>query len=128
MHRSIARVSASARGSGAPFGALAECVNALCGQTRSPKNRDGELSSPACVRSLPPRQFSTCCQKQQAGSLCSMIISHKYKLIFIKTVKTAGTSIEVFLSKQCGPMDIVTPIAPPVEGHQSRNYEGFINP
>jgi hypothetical protein len=57
-----------------------------------------------------------------------MIISHKYKLIFIKTAKTAGTSIEVFLSKQCGPLDVVTPIGPPVEGHQPRNYQGFINP
>src|SRR5947208_16791547 len=57
-----------------------------------------------------------------------MILSHKHKLIFIKTAKTAGTSIEVFLSNHCGPQDIVTPIVPPVEGHQPRNYEGFINP
>jgi hypothetical protein len=57
-----------------------------------------------------------------------MILSHKYKFIFVKTAKTAGTSIEVFLSSHCDPKDIVTPIAPPVEGHQPRNYEGFINP
>ncbi len=57
-----------------------------------------------------------------------MILSHKNRFIFIKTAKTAGTSIEVFLSEHCGPQDVVTPIVPPVEGHQPRNYEGFINP
>src|SRR6266446_1976717 len=57
-----------------------------------------------------------------------MIISHEHKFIFIKTAKTAGTSIEVFLSQQCGAEDIITPIAPPVEGHQPRNHEQLVNP
>lgn len=41
-----------------------------------------------------------------------MIISHKHKYIFLKTSKTAGTSIEIALSKHCGPMDVITPISP----------------
>lgn len=56
-----------------------------------------------------------------------MIISHKYRFIFVKTLKTAGTSIEVFLSQHCGPLDIVTPILPHVEPHIPRNHEGFFN-
>ena len=36
-----------------------------------------------------------------------MIISHKHKFIFLKTRKTAGTSVEAFLAKFCGPNDIL---------------------
>jgi hypothetical protein len=57
-----------------------------------------------------------------------MILSHKHKFIFVKTAKTAGTSIEVFLSRHCDSRDVVTSIEPPIEGHRPRNYEGFINP
>lgn len=56
-----------------------------------------------------------------------MIISHQHRFIFIKNVKTAGTSIEVYLSSRCGPSDIVTPVLPPEPGHQPRNHAGFYN-
>ena len=39
-----------------------------------------------------------------------MIVSHEHKFIFLKTKKTAGTSIELALSQLCGPDDIITPL------------------
>ncbi|MEQ8842634.1 MAG: hypothetical protein RIB98_16755 [Acidimicrobiales bacterium] len=52
-----------------------------------------------------------------------MIVSHQHRLIFVKTYKTAGTSIELFLAGRVGPDAIVTPINPPVDGHEARNFE-----
>jgi hypothetical protein len=39
-----------------------------------------------------------------------MIISHTHKFIFIKSLKTAGTSIEAALSNHCSGNDVVVPI------------------
>ena len=39
-----------------------------------------------------------------------MIISHHHRFIFLKTQKTAGSSIELALSEICGPEDVITPM------------------
>jgi hypothetical protein len=57
-----------------------------------------------------------------------VIVSHEYRFIFIKTRKTAGTSLEVLLSGLCAEGDVVTPILPPEPGHVPRNYEGMFDP
>lgn len=55
-----------------------------------------------------------------------MIVSHKHKFIFLKTKKTAGTSIESVLSSICGPQDVITPFRASNElkrlGRPPQNY------
>ena len=54
-----------------------------------------------------------------------MIISHKHKFIFLKTRKTAGTSVEFALRALCGPDDIITPLDDDEDiemGLPSQNY------
>lgn len=63
---------------------------------------------------------------QGLGLVESMIVSHKHKFIFLKTNKTAGTSIEIGLSKYCGPDDIITKISPADE--KIRTDLGFTSP
>jgi hypothetical protein len=55
-----------------------------------------------------------------------MIISHKHRFIFLKTSKTAGTSIEIALSEHCGPEDVITPIS--VADEATRQTLGFRGP
>ena len=40
-----------------------------------------------------------------------MLLSHKYKFIFIKTKKTSGTAFETVVSKYLGENDIITPVS-----------------
>jgi len=39
-----------------------------------------------------------------------VIVSHEHGFVFMKTRKTAGTSVEIALSRVCGPDDVITPI------------------
>lgn len=66
-----------------------------------------------------------------------MICSHAWRFVFLKTRKTAGTSVEIALSRLCGEADIVTPLAAVDEaarfeasGRVARNYAsvGFAAP
>jgi hypothetical protein len=50
-----------------------------------------------------------------------MIISHSHKFIFIKSEKTAGTSLEAALSEHCSGNDIVVPIN---DFRHNRNEKG----
>jgi len=57
-----------------------------------------------------------------------MIVSHKHKFIFIKTEKTAGTSLEIALSEYCGEDDIITEISDKDEiARKDAGYRGAQN-
>lgn len=51
-----------------------------------------------------------------------MILSERYGFVFIKTQKTAGTSIEVDLGRRVEAEAIVTPVEPAIAGHEPRNF------
>ena len=61
------------------------------------------------------------------GRRCpGMIVSHRHRFIFLKTKKTASSSVELALSEICGPDDIITPLIPADEklrrGRGPQNY------
>jgi hypothetical protein len=50
------------------------------------------------------------------------VVSTRFGFVFVKTTKTAGTSIEVELSKLVEPGAVVTPVVPAEPGHRPRNF------
>lgn len=56
-----------------------------------------------------------------------MILSHAHKFIYIKTYKTASTSIEAALCDVCGPGDVITPASKVLMKHRkderAQNYK-----
>lgn len=51
-----------------------------------------------------------------------MLISHSRMFIFIKTKKTASSSMEVALGKYCSGSDIITPLSDEEEDYRKRYY------
>jgi hypothetical protein len=55
-----------------------------------------------------------------------MILSHRHRFVYIKTHKTASSSIEAALSSVCGPQDVITPTRPALlaarQGLPPQNY------
>lgn len=55
-----------------------------------------------------------------------MIVSHRHQFVFVRSTKTAATSIEIALSEHCGPDDIITKIS--AEDEVTRQELGFRGP
>jgi hypothetical protein len=55
-----------------------------------------------------------------------MIVSHRHRFIFMKTLKTGGTSVEIALSRICGPDDVITPL--PGADERLRRESGGLSP
>lgn len=53
-----------------------------------------------------------------------MIVSHRNRFVFVKTRKTAGSSLEIALSRLCDAGDVVTPLSEELGEETLREQEG----
>jgi hypothetical protein len=57
-----------------------------------------------------------------------VILNRRYRYIFVKTRKVGGTSVEIALSKGCGPSDVVTPVSSRDEARRRElGFQGPVN-
>jgi hypothetical protein len=54
-----------------------------------------------------------------------MILSHAHRFIYIKTRKTASTSIEAALSEVCGPDDVITEASEQLRDHRKQRAQNY---
>jgi hypothetical protein len=54
-----------------------------------------------------------------------MILSHEHRFIYIKTYKTASSSIESALAGICGPNDVITPARPDLMAARARPPQNY---
>jgi hypothetical protein len=54
-----------------------------------------------------------------------MILSHAHRFIYIKTYKTASTSIEAALSEVCGLDDVITEASEQLRGHRQQRAQNY---
>ena len=57
-----------------------------------------------------------------------MIVSYKWRFIYIRTHKTASKNMEALLATCCGDRDIISPRGPITPNSPARNYKGLFNP
>ena len=62
------------------------------------------------LRMEPVTRTTVCSVISSAAYGGSVIVSHEHGFIFMKTRKTAGTSVEISLSRVCGEDDVITPV------------------
>src|SRR5262245_24051570 len=105
-------------------------IFARSSKTSPTSSRDRASPGPTeAGRLAPPSAAGLRCRQtspdRRADGATGMIISHEHKFIFLKTRKTAGTSVELALRQLCGPDDIIAPIGEAEERRQQAlHYQG----
>ena len=100
------------RGSKWPLALRSEAGTSGCG-TCQPRCLRLPASELVPLRMEPVTRTTLCSIRLPFGrssTVCSVIVSHEHGFVFMKTRKTAGTSVEIALSRVCGEDDVITPV------------------